>query len=99
MFGDDHICELEYCNFPAPNRVICPQCKADAQEWLDHVTDAHLEELLLIARRQAHPATRNIVGAKSTTPRDALNVAVWSLWYDLSHRWPQEIPNLHRNHK
>ena len=92
-----HICELDYCDRPAPHGTICPQCKTDTQEWLDRVGEDNLIELLLIARREAQPATRNRINHKTNAPQDALNVAVWSLWYDLSHKWPQKIQNLHKN--
>lgn len=94
---ETHLCELDYCDRPAPHGTICPQCKTDTQEWLDHITEAHLEELLLIARREAQPATRNRITNKTNAPQDALNVAVWSLWYDLAHKWPDKIPNLHKD--
>ena len=94
---ETHLCELDHCDRPAPHGTICPQCKTDTQEWLDHVTETHLIELLLIARREAQPATRNRINNKSNAPQDALNIAVWSLWYDLAHKWPNKIQNLTKN--
>ena len=51
----------------------------------------------MIARRQARPATRNLINSKSNDIKDALNVAAWSLWNDLANTWPNKMTNLHRN--
>ena len=93
---EQHLCQLDHCDRPAPHGAICPQCVADTQEWLDHITTRHLAELLMIARGQARPATHNRINSKSNDIQDALNVAVWSLWNDLANTWPNQMQHLHR---
>lgn len=94
---EQHLCELDYCARPAPHGTICPQCKSDTQEWLDRITRNNLQELHLIATRQAQPANRNRINSQNNDIQDALNLAVWSLWNDLANVWPKKIQNIHRD--
>lgn len=93
---DQHLCEHPDCGRPAPYGYICYQCVDDTRDWLNHITHGHAQELLLIARRQLSPATRNRITNKTSAPQDAINLAVWSLWHDITHRWPNILNTLHR---
>jgi hypothetical protein len=94
MTTQEHLCELK-CGTPAPTTKICKGCVQDLKDEIDQFSQDDLDELLMIARRDIRPATRNRVKAGGRNLRqDALNVPAWTLWKQLTQTWPDLLPTL-----
>lgn len=95
-----NLCENKTCGKPAPFSVICFACANQAKTLVNSFDECDLEELHHIALRTARPAGRTIrTNGISTSPQDALNIAAWTIWYQLSFTWPALLTELHAHPK
>lgn len=86
------------CGKPAPYGEICFPCVDQAREGIEAIREEQLLRLLLIARGEAKPANPNLISnGTKTGPHDALNLVVFSLFQDLTRRWPDMLNTLHRD--
>lgn len=93
---EQNICANNHCGKPSPYGEICYHCVDQLREELDTFTEHDLEELYEIALRDIRSADRNIRTTGNRSLRqDALNVAAWALWQQITHTWPDEINTLH----
>lgn len=90
---DTHHCELD-CGRPAPHTFICHPCTDELADRLTALTDDELNALRLIGLGQATPANTTGHRARNTGRPDAINIPVWSLWYELTTTWPRRLPSL-----
>lgn len=88
-------CKNRECGRPSPYGTICYHCVDHCRQQLENIRDTHT--LLAIARGQEKPATRNTITNKNSThQQDALNITAYSLYHDITHRWPNMLNTLHR---
>lgn len=93
---DTPLCATD-CGRPSPHGFICPPCLTETRDLLAAVTPEQHRDLLLIARGEMQPANPNSVSDNTSGPSDVLNLVIFSLFQDLTHRWPTLLPHLQRH--
>lgn len=90
-----NICAIKTCERPSPDSTLCAHCMDHLTAEVNKFTDDDLLDLYEIALREVRPAEKLIrATGKRSLRQDALNVVAWTLWDQLTHTWPELIPNL-----